>query len=247
MHSSRNAFTLIELSIVLLIISLIIGGVIGGKSLIESAKIQKFIADINSIKAAVNTFENKYNALPGDLRNATSYWDGTSNGNGDGMYPDSDVPFNSEGGYIFHHLGLAGMWDRYPRPNTTNYTYGEVNPSLLPNTAMVAQNRSLEPSTSQRHGSQRNYLQIGRWHTIGSNSNIQCGGMTSIFGAKLDKKMDDGEASRGVMLGYNHSCSRQAGLGNCATANWDAPAGTSDYDLSNKDETCRFAFQIFND
>ena len=63
------AFSLIELSIVLIIIGLLVVGIIGGQSLIESAKARNFINEVNSWKQALYTFKAKYNRLPGDLNN----------------------------------------------------------------------------------------------------------------------------------------------------------------------------------
>ena len=65
--SYRVGFTLIEVSIVLVIIGLLAGGVLVGRDLIEAAKIRQQITQIEQFKAAVNTFRAKYNALPGDL------------------------------------------------------------------------------------------------------------------------------------------------------------------------------------
>src|SRR5476649_1014388 len=71
-HFSHRGFTLVELSIVLVIIGLIIGGVLVGRTLIEAAAVRAQIAQIEQFKTAVNTFRTKYNALPGDMLNATA-------------------------------------------------------------------------------------------------------------------------------------------------------------------------------
>ena len=63
----QNGFTLIELSIVLVIIGLLIGSVLAGKDLIESARIRSQISQIEKYRTAVNTFLAKYNHLPGDI------------------------------------------------------------------------------------------------------------------------------------------------------------------------------------
>ena len=57
-NSNRNnkAFSLIELSIVLMIIGLLVAGITGGKSLIESAKIKRFSSELFGWKQAVNIF-----------------------------------------------------------------------------------------------------------------------------------------------------------------------------------------------
>ncbi len=80
----KQGFTLLELSIVLVIIGLIVGGVTAGSSLIRAAELNSIGSDVNKYKVAVNTFKLKYNALPGDMKDAVSYWgrsdDGTFSG-----------------------------------------------------------------------------------------------------------------------------------------------------------------------
>jgi prepilin-type N-terminal cleavage/methylation domain-containing protein len=84
-------FTLIEMSIVLVIIGLILGGVLVGRDLIRAAAVRAQISQIERYQTAVNTFRGKYNALPGDL-NATTAAQfgfaarGTSPGQGDGNF-----------------------------------------------------------------------------------------------------------------------------------------------------------------
>ena len=63
-----EGFTLIELSIVLVIIGLIVGGVLTGQSLISAAEVRAQISQIEKYNSAVNTFRSKFNALPGDMR-----------------------------------------------------------------------------------------------------------------------------------------------------------------------------------
>ena len=61
------AFSLIELSIVLIIIGLLVAGITGGASLIESAKIQSVINELTTYKQAVYTFKSLKDRLPGDF------------------------------------------------------------------------------------------------------------------------------------------------------------------------------------
>src|ERR1700691_1160061 len=87
--ASQSGFTLIELSIVLVIIGLIVGGVLVGQDLIRAAEVRATIAQIEKYNTAVNTFRGKYDALPGDMNasTATSFGftaRGTNPGQGDG-------------------------------------------------------------------------------------------------------------------------------------------------------------------
>lgn len=61
------AFSLIELSIVLIIIGLLVAGITGGASLIESAKVNAFYNSLSQYKQALYTFYTLHDRLPGDF------------------------------------------------------------------------------------------------------------------------------------------------------------------------------------
>jgi prepilin-type N-terminal cleavage/methylation domain-containing protein len=96
--NNKAAFTLIELSIVLVIIGLIVGGVLTGQDLIRAAQIRATITEIEKFNTAVNTFYGRYQGLPGDVvatvaqQTGLSPRDGTPGmGDGNGILEGWDV------------------------------------------------------------------------------------------------------------------------------------------------------------
>ena len=72
MRSGNGGFTLLEMSIVLVVIGLIVGGVLVGRDLISAAYTRAQISQIEKFNTAVNTFYGKYQALPGDMNNSVA-------------------------------------------------------------------------------------------------------------------------------------------------------------------------------
>ena len=109
---TQKGFTLIELSIVIAIIGLLVGGVFVGTNMINSAKLNGIITDITKYKNATANFRDKYYAYPGDMIDATSYWSAASNGNGDGQVGPYGVGAQLQERFGFwEQLALAGMID----------------------------------------------------------------------------------------------------------------------------------------
>lgn len=129
---SQSGFSLVELSIVLVILGLLTGGILGGQSLIRAAELRSVTADFQRYTTAVYTFRDKYFAVPGDMTNATAFWGfaagtvgndatcfdasqtgmGTCNGNGDGNTSNGTASTNNQLGEAFHawkHLANAGL------------------------------------------------------------------------------------------------------------------------------------------
>jgi prepilin-type N-terminal cleavage/methylation domain-containing protein len=86
MTQKYNGFTLIELSIVLVIIGLMIGGVLVGRDMIISAQVRQVVTQIEAFNVAANTFRGKYKALPGDFAKATDIWGAADPSNTNCMY-----------------------------------------------------------------------------------------------------------------------------------------------------------------
>jgi prepilin-type N-terminal cleavage/methylation domain-containing protein len=66
MRSKQSGFTLVEIAIVLVIIGLLLGGVLKGQELINSAKVKNMAVDFRNIPLFIYGYQDKYKALPGD-------------------------------------------------------------------------------------------------------------------------------------------------------------------------------------
>jgi prepilin-type N-terminal cleavage/methylation domain-containing protein len=86
-----RGFTLIEMSIVLVVIALIIGAILGGAGIIKRAKAINVVSDIHQFTTATDIFYEKYRALPGDYSLAIDQWGtATQNGNENGRIEASE-------------------------------------------------------------------------------------------------------------------------------------------------------------
>lgn len=70
----KSGFSLVELSIVLVILGLLTGGILAGQSLIRASELRSVPVQAAQYHSAVYSFRDKYMALPGDMINATSFW-----------------------------------------------------------------------------------------------------------------------------------------------------------------------------
>lgn len=78
MKKQQSGFTLIELAIVLVIIGLLLGGVLKGQELINSAKVKNMASDFKNIQVYIYGYQDKFKALPGDDHAAAAHVNGTN-------------------------------------------------------------------------------------------------------------------------------------------------------------------------
>ena len=70
MKRNQSGFTLIEIAIVLVIIGLLLGGVLKGQELINSAKVKNLAADFKNVPLYIYGYQDRFRALPGDDANS---------------------------------------------------------------------------------------------------------------------------------------------------------------------------------
>ncbi len=111
MKQKQTGFSLIELAIVLVIIGLLLGGVLKGQELINSAKAKSMIADFKNAQIFIYGYLDRYRALPGDDAAASSHVSGGTNGDGDGVIEGAwnSSTTSDESALFWQHVRLAGL------------------------------------------------------------------------------------------------------------------------------------------
>lgn len=104
-----RAFTLVELSIVLVIIGLLVGAIAGFRSYSTNARISTMMNEGKILISAFNQFQTRYGSPPGDYSVASGAWTGAGNGDGNGVIRAGTVQLPLERYYAFQHLALAGF------------------------------------------------------------------------------------------------------------------------------------------
>ena len=121
MYDKRRGFTLVEIAIVLVIIGLLLGGVLKGQEMVTNAKVRRIADDWNNISAAILTYQDRYQQLPGDDSQADQHVGAANSGNGNGYINGYWATSNTsaETRLIWDHLRRAslitGSGDTQPR------------------------------------------------------------------------------------------------------------------------------------
>lgn len=90
-----RGFSLVELSIVLVVLGLLTGGILAGQSLIRAAELRAVSVEYQRYATAMQTFRDKYFAIPGDFAKATSFWGNASTGTAGGDCTDNTTATGS--------------------------------------------------------------------------------------------------------------------------------------------------------
>lgn len=214
MHRSRRAFSLVELSIVLVILGLLTGGILGGQALIKAAEMRKITNAYTQYETAAFSFRDKYFQLPGDLNNATAFWPTAANGNADGQ-----VAWWAESIYFWQHLANAGLIAGtyaipagYGADAVTSVEIGVSHPPVVGNYGMHI---NYGPITTAGGAQNKNWMAVGHdpnafWFSVCSDGHLGC--LLPQDTWNIDSKMDDGKPMTGKMvLNWTHGACLAAG------------------------------------
>lgn len=250
-NEGMRGFSLVELSIVLVILGLLTGGILGGQALIRAAQLRAMPTEVGRYTTAAMTFRDKYFSMPGDMANATAFWGTATSCPGDFTTPatgpatcngDGNGQINAwaETWRAWQHLANAGLIEgSYTgvQGTSTDTTYGIAGQNMPASKAgtnsgyaFVWVNSSNANSTSYFAGNYGNTL---RW---GAENGVDQGAVRLLpeEAWTVDMKMDDGKPGTGNVRTYLNSIRPQ-----CSDSDIGA---SSAYQLTLKVRGCNLVF-----
>lgn len=191
----QSGFTLIELAIVLVIIGLLLGGVLKGQELINSARVKNLASDFKNVQVFVYGYQDRVHALPGDDAQSTAHTGCTAaangscdDGDGNGVIAgewDSDT--NTDESFRFwQHVRLTGFAPGPTNPADANYvprnaSGGRIGVQSIAGFTEITQNAA------------------GNASPLAGAYAVCSGGILGRFVTQLDTTLDDGNTDTGSM------------------------------------------------
>ncbi len=205
----QSGFTLVELSIVLVIIGLIVGGVLAGRDMIAAAEIRSTISQVERYNTAVNTFRDKFGGIPGDINatKATQFGftakgadlNGGPAGQRDGnrlveACESGEIGLGCETVTFWRDLSDAGMVDDRYDTATDAYPGAAVTVSDYLPTAKLGQGNFIHVYPS---GGRNTLLMTGVSATLATGGLTLTPNLTPQTAFNIDDKLDDGNPTTG--------------------------------------------------
>jgi prepilin-type N-terminal cleavage/methylation domain-containing protein len=223
-----SGFTLVEISIALVIIGFIVGGILVGRDMIRQSQLRSVFSDVDKIRAAIRTFQTKYNCLPGDCANATDFFSGTDNGNGNydidfgagNGSGDNSPSANKEIFLVWQHLSLAGLMPgQYTGVHGPGSGYEavigvNVPASKYPNGGYTLMDANVAGGSIYRFA-RANYGRVIEFGSYYPGNETQGFLLTGLEAFSIDQKLDDGLPGTGSVLTYPYP--NFLGNTNCVT------------------------------
>ncbi|KVW97177.1 prepilin-type N-terminal cleavage/methylation domain-containing protein [Thiobacillus denitrificans] len=192
----QSGFTLIEIAIVLVIIGLLLGGILKGQELINSARVKNLATDFRNIPMFIYGYQDKFRALPGDDPAASTHVGTTSitpaSGNGNGVIDSlwNSTTAANESVLFWQHVRLAGL---APGLTTIPATLpGDYNPKNASGGIIGIQSGTTDAAETPVKGADGKA--IGGAYVICSAS------ILGKFVKQLDIQMDDSNTAAGSMM-----------------------------------------------
>ncbi|MGE0754472.1 MAG: type II secretion system protein [Alphaproteobacteria bacterium] len=267
----NKGFTLIELSIVLVIIGLIVGGVLVGRDMITAAEIRSAVAQVEKYQTAVNTFRTKYNGLPGDLQTnlATGFGMVTRTSHGTGVYNANFILETTNDNVNNTSTTSPGyettlFWRDLSFSQLINERFNTANDGLVPALLMgedgVQQLNNFLPRLPSLTGNYMavfsaaglNYYHLAGIMRISGGLYFMGYALTPQQAYAIDQKVDDGRPITGIMRGARSAtilgtqCVPTASGGNGDACCGDGAGGSSNiYKTTTTDNANTKACQLF--
>ena len=211
----QQGFTLIEIAIVLVIIGLLLGGVLKGQELINSAKVKNFATDFRNIPLFIYGYQDKFRALPGDdSAVATTHLGATVNG--------VAVVAATTGGTVGNGV-IEGAWNSTVQTDESVLFWQHVRLAGLAAGATAAPANATAVETFVPQNADGGHIGI----TSGTNTPVTGLNGTYIvcstnilgkFAKQLDTTMDDGNPAAGsVRVIANQAWNQAAAVLSIAT------------------------------
>ena len=232
--NSQQGFTLIEIAIVLVIIGLLLGGVLKGQELINTARVRSLNNSVDGITAAWFSFQDRYRSFPGDYataRAAVNLPGVTTGGDGNGQ-----VSTAAERGLVWVHLQSAGYITGSYTDNTATIAAADVYDC----TTVLCPDNGFGSGMVISHGALQTIAVAGN---PTAHELITGKGVPVDVLAELDRKIDDGIAGTGLM----QVGSGGAGLwtGAMEAACISVIATVTEYELKTPSDNCAAVFRTF--
>lgn len=196
-----SGFSLVELSIVLVIIGLLVGGVFVGKSLIKSAELRSQMEQVKRYQAGVNTFRMKYDGLPGDVSTATrlflpSEWPNIVNGDGNQRIADGAGTYEDLTGEIIQFWMQLSAARVIEGSFNTASAIGEGFPKNA-----IGRNGMIAVYDADWQQANVFYIGVANAPDPGTDDTIiGADTFTPVEAAEIDTKFDDGHPYFGKVL-----------------------------------------------
>jgi len=237
----KLGFTLVELSIVLVVIGLLIGGILVGQSMIETANITAQIRQLQQMDIAIANFKNKYKYMPGDCPFLGVAGDGDrklENTLSNGGAGSSAGSYTYEVSNFWKHLQYDNFLSKEYAPFSNDASAGVRADTHLPRAKIGKNKAAIMPLVVDVYPTRSPaYYLCGFENTPAGgthyNANVQAV-LTGAQALSMDQKIDDGIAGSTNLLTYYNSIAASSASPSCYSV-----SGTEwRYDVSNSNITC---------